>query len=174
MFKFFAHSAWKTSVMAVVAAQTVFSAAADPAKIFTAEYTIPVQEDDLKPFSTHKIDSYRVTTGESGQAVLSFEMPEDLSAGLKTKVSFNEIENDGKERVLKGPAGTVRCSIPWLTSNCRIEFSPSVVPPASDSADFLLEKYGFAEGWVQRLLAVDSFSTEPIGNVRVLGVNTDQ
>ncbi|MEY3902712.1 MAG: hypothetical protein RL189_2018 [Pseudomonadota bacterium] len=174
MFKHFAQPASKTAILAFVVSQTVFPAAADPAKIFTAEYTIPVQEDDLKPYASHKIDSYRVTVGETGQTVLSFEMPEDLSAGRKTPVSFVEIENDGKERVLKGSAGTIRCSIPWLTSNCRIEFSAAVVPSESDSVDFLLVKYGFADGWIQRLLAVDSFSTEPIGNVRVLGAKTDQ
>ncbi|MEN9826780.1 MAG: hypothetical protein RI953_2525 [Pseudomonadota bacterium] len=145
-------------------------ALADTTKTFAAEYTFPVPDDSLKPFATHKIDSYKVITTDAGKTILTFAMPEDLSAGKKTEVSFEEVENNGTERVLKGDSGTIRCTIPWLTSKCQIEFSPMVVPDLSQTIDFVFAKYGFDDVWLDRLSAIDKFSTEPIGTVSVTGV----
>ncbi|NBW83445.1 hypothetical protein EBR21_16985, partial [bacterium] len=143
---------------------------ADATKTFKAEYTFPVPDDSLKPFATHKIDAYKVITTDAGKTVLTFAMPEDLSAGNKTEVSFEEVENDGTERVLKGDAGTIRCTIPWLTSTCQVEFSSTIVPDMSKTTDFIVAKYGLDDVWLERLSAIDKFSTEPIGTVTVNGV----
>ncbi|MEY4066644.1 MAG: hypothetical protein RIR26_2852 [Pseudomonadota bacterium] len=143
---------------------------ADTIKNFSATYAVPVEDGALKPFSIFKIEPYTVIIPSSGPATLTFELPEDLTAGEKKTVSFVETENNGHERVLKGEAGTIRCSVPWLESVCQVEFSKAIVPDWMDIVDHMIARYGDTEEWLDRALVVDRFSTEPIGTVRVTGV----
>ena len=62
----------------------------------------------------------------------------------------------------------VRCTVPWLNSQCQVEFKRNVVPKYSDVVEHVLEKYTLGEGWVQRLDVLRQFNTEPVGLVKVL------
>lgn len=145
-------------------------ALADTIKNFSALYSVPVEDETLKPFATFKIEPYSVTVPSAGPSSLTFVMPSDLMAGEKKTVIFVETENNGRERVLKGEFGTVRCTVPWLDSVCQVEFSKTIVPDWMAIVDHMIATYSDSEDWLNRALVVDRFSTEPIGTVRVTGV----
>ncbi|NBX17888.1 MAG: hypothetical protein EBR09_11025 [Proteobacteria bacterium] len=140
----------------------------ETAKIFKAEYTVPLSDDSLKPYATFVIDSYIVDTLPDGKATLSFLMPDDLAAGVERKLEFIETEKNALERVLSGDSGIVRCTVPWVNSVCRIEFFRNAIPKYSDVVEHVLEKYSVGDGLVGRLDVLRRFNTEPIGVVTVL------
>ena len=148
---------------------SIHAAHADSRKIFKAEYSIPVDDDSLKSFSKFPISSYVVESKSDGTTILSFALPDDLSAGKDKLLTFQETERTAIKRILKSEFGTVQCSIPWPNSQCRVEFNRKVVPEHSDAVDHILQKYALGDGWVERLEVFGRFSTEPIGIVQVIG-----
>jgi hypothetical protein len=143
-------------------------AQSETSKIFKAEYTVPVSDDSLRPYATFLIDNYIVDTRADGKSTLTFQMPDDLSAGVDKKLEFVEVEKNSLGRILAGDSGVVRCTVPWLNSQCQVEFKRNVVPKYSDVVEHVLEKYTLGEGWVQRLDVLRQFNTEPVGVVKVL------
>ena len=140
-------------------------AAVPPADLnLCAQYSVwlPAQMTGELPFNEFAIDSYRIDRRNEGRERMIFELPLDLTGGLRKKIILTVHEHKGDVRRLLGARGRALCKGPWTQMRCDFRFTNLALSSAQNS-NYLVRKYSPSSRREALIQIAARFGGDPIG-----------
>lgn len=128
-------------------------------------YSVPVQDEKLKPYAT--FPSHAIEVKKSGdQVAIEYYLPGEL-VGTYTEINFEgTVKSDGSAE-LTNPEGTMTCASLKAPFTCKMKYSNLKIDPQA------VEKYlktvsKSPEEFKARMIVAGGFGSDPVG---ILDVN---
>jgi hypothetical protein len=149
---------------------------AAPSAKFSGEvnYSVPVKQNDLKPFSTFFVSRFSVFQDEDDKTFrLNLTLPRDLVGGKNVEVQLTETGREGTKIKFTKDIGDAVCEVPadWNTAKCVYKFNDKLKEKFTEQeADsYLSQKYkGDVNLAKRKTVAIGIFrNTESIGEANL-------
>ncbi len=134
--------------------------------ILNAQYSIPVTSNEELAVNTFDLANYQVNIESDSQALMSFDLPEDMTGvrGQKLKFALKGKLADGT-KILSSRNGKAICKGLWVNMECSFVFK-NINTNERELKKIVKAKMP-AHELEMRLKLLKSFSNDPIGVAKV-------